>query len=99
MANVTIYLDQEAALDAASKYNKEAEAFQDQESRVSDMESDLSEFEGDAATAAKDTLERMQLCMNELASCILVHSGMIQSAVGSFVDTDQSAASSIAVVK
>ena len=99
MANVTIYVDQEAAIDAASKYNEEAQAFKDQESRVSNMESDLAEFEGQAATAAKDTLQHMNLCMNELASCILVHSGMLQGALGSFLDADQSSAASITIVQ
>lgn len=37
MSNVTIYIDHEVALEAASKYDEEAEAFKDQESRVSNM--------------------------------------------------------------
>ena len=99
MSNVTIYIDHEVALEAASKYDEEAEAFKDQESRVSNMESNLSEFEGNAATAAKDTLERMNLCMNELATCILVHAGMVDSAADMFVTADNSAADSITIVK
>lgn len=99
MANVTIYLDADAAIDAACKYNEEAQEFKGQESRVSNMESDLAEFEGSAATAAKDTLTRMNQCMNELASCILVHAGMLQTSLDSFVTADQSSAASITIVQ
>ncbi len=92
MSSSTIYVDKDVALDVAAKYNDEAEEFKNQESRVSNMESDLSEFQGDAATAAKDTLTRMQMCMDELASCILVHAGMVQAGTETFGYADTSAA-------
>lgn len=91
----TIYVDKQAALDAAKGFETEAQAVDDANAQIMDVASLLETWEGDAATQAKATLDRVEECMIELTTGIMAHASLVTSSVQTFSSADDKAAAAL----
>lgn len=91
-----IYVSPEDAMASAQSFDDIAQYYTDVETNACDMEADVyGAWEGDAASACKETFARIEECLGQLGEEVLVHAGLIQDAVGNYIDQDEYIARSI----
>lgn len=91
----TVTVNPEAALEAAKGFETEGAAMDNARTRVDALDGDLSGWDGQAAHAAKDTIKIVSQCMTELSSGIMAHASLVSSAVQTFSEADDAAASAM----